>query len=394
MTPADLSVDLPSSPVTAWPPTPGHRAPAALFVVTADHRVCAANETATSWFGPASALLPLARFLGIPEHDERVDELLAFEAELRALGRPLECRLTLRRSDQRSFSGLLMATPLVDREGVYLGFEALMIDLSRWSDRENLVPRTREESLARQLDRSERSLGLLRREMESFAQILGHDLRVPLRHVLAYLRLMRERIEGMDDNALLEYAQGLQQAAGRLGSMIEAMHDYLHLCRARLDLQDVPLGPLLQGVLAHLRSAAGARAIEWRIAPDLPTVRGDPMLLAQALRHLIENAIKFTRDVPRPVITLAWAHSSEGGFVFRVEDNGVGFDRQQADKLFLLFQRQHHSSAFEGLGVGLAMAFRIIERHGGQLLCETAPGEGCRMRFSLPDGSLDGPGPD
>ncbi len=384
------------SPVATWPPIPGHRVAAALFVVTADNHVCAFNETAAAWFDPAGNLLPLARFLGIPDRDERKDGLLALAADLKANRLPREMRVTLRRANLESFAALLMATPLADSDGNHLGFDAMLLDLSRWSDRNALVPPSRDEALARRLEASEHSLGLLRRELEGFSQVLGHDMRSPVRHVLAFLRLARERLEALrqDDEALIEYCDGVHKAAHRLNAMVEAMHDYLHLCRARLSMTDVPLGPLVQGVLGHLGSARTGGNIEWHVAQDLPTVRGEPMLLAQAIRHLLDNAVKFTRAVAQPRITLDWTHGNDGRFHFRIEDNGVGFDRQHADKLFLLFQRQHHSSEFDGLGVGLAMTHRIIERHGGELLCDATPGGGCRVRFTLPDGRLDEPGAD
>ncbi len=385
-----------ASPVAVWPPTPGHRAAAALFVVTADHRVCAANETATAWFDPSGTMLPLARFLGIPDHDERQAQLLALAADLKANRQPREMRLTLRRGNLETFAALLMATPLADSDGNHLGFDAMLLDLSRWSDRSALVPPTRDEAMARRLEHTEHALGMLRRELEGLSQVLGHDLRAPIRHVLAFLRLARERLQALQisDEAVLEYCDGVQKAAHRLNAMIEAMHDYLHLCRARLNVTDVPLGPLVQGVLAHLGSPRTGQPVEWHVAHDLPLVRGDPMLLAQVFRHLLDNAVKFTRPVAQPRITLGWTRAADGRFHFSIEDNGVGFDRQHADKLFLLFQRQHHSSEFDGLGTGLAMTHRIVERHGGELFCEATPEGGCRVLFTLPDGRLDEPGID
>lgn len=382
-----------TSPVTAWPPTPGLRSPIGLFVVTADHRVCAVNEAAQNWFQPRRNLLPLAQFLRIPEYDERTQVLDDFVEELKANRQPREIRLTLQRVDDQNFAGLLMAAPLRDEDGNHLGFDAVLLDLSRWSDREALVPRTHSEALELRLQSTEHALGLMQREMEGFSQIFGHDMRSPLRHAVSYLRLLRERIDGSSDTAAREYGAGVQQALQRLNQMVEAMHDYVHLCRARLNMQKVPLGPLVQSVIARLPARGQGAPIEWRVDPGLPVVRGDPMLLAEAFRHLLDNAAKFTRTTAQPVVTVASERTLEGSYLFRVEDNGVGFDRQQAEKLFLLFQRQHHSTEYAGLGVGLAMAYRIVERHGGRMFCDAAPGGGCRMFFVLPDGTLDSPGP-
>ncbi len=375
----------PPSPVNEWPPQVGDRVACALFVVTADTRVCAANGTATAWFDPPPGLMtPLARFLGILESDDRLAELQTFIDDLRSHLKVRELRISLYRHNREPFSALLVATPLVNEAGTYLGFDAMLVDLSRWQDREDLVPLTRSESLHRRFDLLVRELAMTQRELESLSQILAHDLRGPLRHVQGYLRLIRERADTLNDEPLREYGQLTLQAAHRMGDMIEAMHDYLHLCRATLDVQDVPLGPLIEGVCAHLRLPEGGPTIEWRIDAELPVVRGDPMLLAQAFRHLLDNAVKFTRKVAHPVITIGWQRSDDGSRTFHVEDNGVGFDRRRAERLFLLFQRQHHSTEYEGLGLGLAMTNRIVERHGGTLFCDSSPGAGCRVSFTLP----------
>ncbi len=394
MTPPDHPAAPTVSPVSAWPPTPGQRSPIALFVVTADHRVCAVNEAADAWFKPPRMLLHLVTFLGMADHDERIGDLQALADDLKARRQPREMRLTLRRADGQVFPGLLMATPLADAEGSHLGFEAVLIDLSRWADREALVPRTQGEAMAQRMQSMEQSLDLLQREMEGFTQALGHDLRAPLRHAASYLRLLRERAEAVADTTLLDHAASVHQALQRLGQMIEAMHDYVHLCRARLNLQAVPLGPLVHSVRARQPARRDGVPIEWRIGEDLPTLRGDPMLLTELFRHLLDNAVKFTRNTAQPVIEVASERTLDGGYLFRVEDNGVGFDRMHADKLFLLFQRQHHSTEYEGLGTGLAMAYRIVERHGGRMFCDATPGGGCKVQFLLPDGTLDTPPPD
>ncbi|MBL0919634.1 MAG: hypothetical protein IBJ14_13110 [Hydrogenophaga sp.] len=360
-------------------------------MVTADHRVCAVNETAEAWFQPPRMLLPLATFLGMADHDERGDELQALADDLKARRQPREMRLTLRRADGQVFPALLMTTPLADGEGHHLGFEVVLLDLARWTDREALVPRTQDEAMVLRLQSMEQSLNLLQQEMEGFSQALGHDLRAPLRHATSYLRLLRERAETVGDATLQEYGANAQRATQRMGQMIEAMHDYVHLCRARLSPQTVPLGPLVHSVRARMPARPDGAPIEWRISEALPVVQGDPMLLAEVFRHLMDNAVKFTRTTAQPVIDVGWERTLDGGHRFRVEDNGVGFDRMHADKLFLLFQRQHHSTEYEGLGVGLAMAYRIVERHGGRMFCDATPGGGCRVQFVLPDGTLDAP---
>jgi signal transduction histidine kinase len=141
---------------------------------------------------------------------------------------------------------------------------------------------------------------------------------------------------------------------------------------------------LLHGVIAHLRQENGQRKIDWVIDPDLPMVRGDAMLLAQAWGNLLDNAVKYTRTHPDARIEVGCKVNPMGGHMFFITDNGVGFDLERAHNLFVMFQRQHHSMDFEGNGTGLALTQRIVERHGGRIWCESAPGRGCTFYFTLP----------
>lgn len=377
-------------PVAEWPLPPGDRLPCALLLITADGVVHSANTTAHAWFeGQAHPMTPLAHFLGISEHDERMAALDGFVEGLRHTGQMRELRLALYRHTGERFSALLIGMPLIDPSGLYLGFDAMVLDLSRWQDRETLVPYTRAENLQAQLESRTRSQGLALRDMDAFAQILSHDLRSPLRHARGYLRLMREHAEKVDDPVQREYSQSAMQAIEGMNGMIDALLDFTRLSRVRVEAQAVPLGPLVQGLLVHLNRHPHAARVAWRIDPDLPVVRGDPMLLAQAFSHVLDNALKFTRSVQEPRIEVGWQEATDGTRLFYVNDNGVGFDRRAADKVFTLFQRQHHSLDYEGMGVGLALMRRIIERHGGIVRCESSPGQGCRVSFTLPPDLAD-----
>ena len=124
--------------------------------------------------------------------------------------------------------------------------------------------------------------------------------------------------------------------------------------------------------------------LDWVIDDDLPVVRGDAMLLAQAWANLLDNAVKFTRKVAHPVITIGWQRSDDGSRTFHVEDNGVGFDTKYAQKLFGVFQRLHRASEFEGTGIGLALVRRIVEHHGGRIWAHAQPDQGSTFHVFLP----------
>lgn len=373
-------------PMAEWPPPPGDRLPCALMLVTADGLVHSANTTARAWFSPppSPGLLPLTRFLGVLDADSRASELREFVDALRQTGHMRELRLGLYRHDGGKFSALLSGTPLIDPSGVYLGFDALLLDLSRWEDREALVPYTHGEALERSLDSARRAHSLAQRDIDAFSQILSHELRAPLRHAKGYLRLLREQLDENSSETQREYTLASLRAVDGMGSMIDALLDFARLSNGLMDMQPVPLAPLVSSVLAHLGRHPHAATVEWCVADDLPVVRGDPMLLAQAFSHLLDNALKFTRSVAQPRVELVWEDTGQGSRRFTVRDNGVGFDSRAADKLFMLFQRQHHSLDYEGLGVGLAMTRRIVERHGGSVQCEASRGGGCSVSFTLP----------
>jgi signal transduction histidine kinase len=116
---------------------------------------------------------------------------------------------------------------------------------------------------------------------------------------------------------------------------------------------------------------------------DLPVVSGDASLLRQVWVNLISNALKFTSKVAQPRVEIS-AFALQGVTEFTIRDNGCGFEREYADKLFGVFQRLHTEKEFEGNGVGLAIVQRIVERHGGRVSGDSAPGAGAVFRFTLP----------
>jgi light-regulated signal transduction histidine kinase (bacteriophytochrome) len=137
-------------------------------------------------------------------------------------------------------------------------------------------------------------------------------------------------------------------------------------------------------VLEELRAGQTGLGTEviWQ---EMPTVRADRTLLRQVLANLISNALKFSRDRPDPRVEIG-ATSVDGEVVFRIRDNGAGFDPRYADKLFGVFQRLHGASEFEGTGVGLALVRRIVERHHGRVWAESQPGAGATFYFTIPQG--------
>jgi light-regulated signal transduction histidine kinase (bacteriophytochrome) len=138
-------------------------------------------------------------------------------------------------------------------------------------------------------------------------------------------------------------------------------------------------------VIAGMELDYRGRNIEWKIS-DLPSAHGDPGLIKQVWVNLISNAVKYTRRRNPAVIEIGSTTGDGGKTVFYVRDNGAGFDMKFSQKLFGVFDRLHRPEEFEGVGIGLANAKRIIGRHGGRIWADGVPDQGALFSFTIPGG--------
>ena len=181
-----------------------------------------------------------------------------------------------------------------------------------------------------------------------------------------------------------ELARSQQQVADMAAAQEEFLRAVSHDLRAPLRLQPVLLADAIVQARASLAAVEAGRAVEWRIALDLPTLQADPALLQELLVQLLGNALKFTRQAAQPCIAVQAVVAPAGHVAFTVQDNGVGFDPARAGTLFGVFQRLHRESEFEGVGTGLALCRAIAQRHGGAITATAVPGAGCTVRVEWP----------
>jgi light-regulated signal transduction histidine kinase (bacteriophytochrome) len=164
--------------------------------------------------------------------------------------------------------------------------------------------------------------------------------------------------------------------------LVEGLLDLSRLGQASLQCETIPLRSLVNEAIAELGPEARGRHIDWRIA-ELPQAKVDPGLIKQVFANLISNAVKYTRPREQAVIEIGVETTPEGKAVF-VRDNGAGFDMKSAGKLFRVFQRLHRKEEFEGTGIGLATAQRIIQLHGGKIWFQAELNKGATFFFTLP----------
>ncbi|WP_374447971.1 ATP-binding protein [Stella sp.] len=230
------------------------------------------------------------------------------------------------------------------------------------------------------------------RELESFSYSVSHDLRAPFRHIAGYAELLRQRATGLDETSR-HYLATIVDAALAAGRLVDDLLRFSHLGRTSLAMGWIDMDKLVAEVRRAVDREHPGRTIEWRIAP-LPVAWGDAGLIRQVLLNLMENAAKYTRGREPAVIAID-GRAGPTETEYRVSDNGVGFDMAYVGKLFGVFQRLHRAEEFEGTGIGLALAKRIVDRHGGAIAAEGTLGRGAAFRFALPrhgkEGVLGGP---
>ncbi|MGH8318828.1 MAG: sensor histidine kinase [Steroidobacteraceae bacterium] len=219
-----------------------------------------------------------------------------------------------------------------------------------------------------------------RRELESLTYTIAHDLRAPLRTVDGFARALREDCGEKLDEEGRRYLEHVLEAAKRMSEMLEGLLTLARIAKAEFHPAHVDLSNMTRGIVERLRTAEPSRPVEV-VIPDGIAAEADPNLLATALEALLQNAWKFSRG--REPARIELGAQSTAPPVYFVRDNGAGFDMRYAAKLFGPFQRLHSEREFEGVGVGLAAAQRIVRRHGGRLWADAAVDGGATLYFTL-----------
>lgn len=219
-------------------------------------------------------------------------------------------------------------------------------------------------------------------ELKQFAYVAAHDLKEPLRTMSNYLSLLGERLEGKLDEKGERFWKTVLNSSHRMDALISDLLTYAKLGSKALAPQQVDMNEVVRKVIGDLQvvvSESGARVERH----NLPLVFADGTQMGQLLQNLVANGIKF-RGGNEPKLDIG-ANRISGGWMFYVRDNGIGFDMQFQERIFLIFQRLHGRDEYAGTGLGLAVCKRIVERHGGKIWAESKPGEGSTFYFTLPD---------
>jgi signal transduction histidine kinase len=238
------------------------------------------------------------------------------------------------------------------------------------------------QTLETRVEQRTAALDSANQELEAFSCSVAHDLSGPLLNIIGYADLLEETTGVTLDSAGREYLSRIATGARGMNQLIGALLEFGRLGCEPLKLTTVDLEEVLEEALAIVSLESEGRSIQWQ-RQRLPRVKGDPTLLRQVFVNLIDNALKYTRARDPAVIEIGWRGGRADEVVISIRDNGIGFDMQHANTLFGVFQRLEGADPFEGTGIGLANARRIVSRHGGHIWAQAEVGRGATFCFSL-----------
>jgi PAS domain S-box-containing protein len=219
-------------------------------------------------------------------------------------------------------------------------------------------------------------------DLESFSYSVSHDLRAPLRSINGYVECLYEDYAEKLDPGAKQFLDVISRNAKKMGALIDDLLSFSKVQRTSIAKSSIDMDEVVRAISADLLDQEKNKNIELDVRP-LGNAIADLATIRQVWVNLISNALKYSRKIDQPQITIG-VEENNNEKIFYVKDNGAGFDMQYADKLFGVFQRLHNPQDFEGTGVGLALVKKIVEKHNGKIWAEAEVNKGATFFFSLP----------
>jgi PAS domain S-box-containing protein len=341
-------------------------------------RIVEANDRAEQSYGyDRGELLALSiRDLHEPS------SLAGFEARWEAAKKPggILFETTHRRRDGSVFP-VEVSARVIEVDGV--GFrQSIIRDITeRKRAREEIESLNQE--LEQRVQRRTAELEASNKELEAFTYSVSHDLRAPLRAIHGFSRLLEEEHAPQLSLKARHYLEMVRRNALQMGNLIDSLLALSRFGHQPLRTQTVAPAALARQAWEELGTEREGRRVEF-VAGELPSCTADPALLKQVFANLLGNALKYSRRRETARIEIGCS-TMANSCVYWVRDNGAGFDMRYADKLFGVFQRLHSQAEYEGSGIGLAIAQRIVQRHGGRIWAEAKLDEGATFYFTIGD---------
>ena len=220
-------------------------------------------------------------------------------------------------------------------------------------------------------------------ELQQFAYVASHDLQEPLRTIASFTQLLARRYEGKLDSDADEFIHYIVDASVRMKQQIEDLLEFSRIMTRSGEFKRFKLNEIIKEDITNLKTLIDENNAKISCDP-LPEIYGDPRQIARLFQNLITNAIKFRKPSEPPKIHISCQKDAKSNEpIFSVSDNGIGMDPQYKDRIFTIFQRLHTMEEYTGTGIGLAVAKRIVERHGGHIWVESELGKGTTFYFTI-----------
>jgi PAS domain S-box-containing protein len=290
---------------------------------------------------------------------------------------------SLRRKDTgESWVGSYSFGPIRDPEGAIVGSVVVGRDITE-AKRMAEELRMLNAHLERRVAERTVELEAANRELDSFAYAVSHDLRAPLRAMGGFSRALVEDFGATIPLEAFHFLEQIELASRRMGGLIDGILTLSRCTRGQLNRDLVDVSTLCSALIKELDQVEPGREVVAEIEPGLQA-RGDARMIEVLLRNLLGNAWKYSSHRSEARIRV-YPEDSGGQHWICVADNGAGFDMAYAGHLFQPFQRLHRQDEFPGMGIGLATARRIVDRHGGRIQAQAEPGAGATFMFTLPE---------
>ncbi len=279
------------------------------------------------------------------------------------------CEYRLRRYDGTYRHILEIGTPRFLPDESFAGYMGSCLDITEMKMAQN--------ELANQTNELKRS----NEELEQFAYVASHDMQEPLRMIASYIQLVQKNIESGKLNEVNDFMKYVLDGVGRMQALINDLLHYSRVNKKGASFGLVNLNEVLKIAVTHLTNRIGEN--EASVSYDnMPQVNGDQSQLIRLFQNFIDNAIKFKAPERKPIIKIS-VKELDNYFEIAVSDNGIGIDPKFYNRIFVIFQRLHTRSEYEGTGIGLAVCKKIVERHSGNVRLESKVDEGTTFYFTL-----------
>jgi len=292
--------------------------------------------------------------------------------------------LTRELKADKATSGIpvVLLTAMTSRDALLKGWEAGADDyLFKPFHPKELEARVRSLLAAVEWRRKGEAYRQQRDALEHFTHIASHDLREPLRQVVNFVEIFTSRNPGLDA-ASARHLRSVAQGATRMYHLLDTLIEYARVDRTRRVAVPVSLRVIVDDVTRDLATTIEATGAEVTVG-ELPEIAANASQLSLLFRNLIANSLQYRSDTRRPAIHVT-ATRSDVEWIVSVADNGIGFEPEYREKIFIMFERLHGQEHYPGDGMGLAICRRIVEQHGGRMWADSQPDRGAVFYFSVP----------